>query len=258
MDRQYHFRVLRIRAGGSNLVAFTVFNLVEHGVILIRTADKTAQSKGGIPGVRELRCDHESGGTVIVKVKMLAGHRDQVHTAVQAAVEREVGMVRIDIGSILIAHTDGEQVCAILTAEVCDISPEEGVATLVVHSLLSVDIHGGHQGSGRDLHIQPAAGERLVEHVKGSVVPVASAVILADRLCGKIAGGPVRGRNLYGMPVMAVNGIPGMWQCDGCGVVRNHGRIAVTAVYEVPGIKNGLSDAHGVVSFQNCQVSSGS
>ena len=100
---------------------------------------------------------------------MGAGHADQVHAAVQTAVEGEVGGSGVHGGGVLVGDLDGQLVVA-LVAQVGDIGTEDGEAALVGGCHLAVDLHGCGQSSCQHLNVGAAASQRLLGLGKGAGV----------------------------------------------------------------------------------------
>ena len=141
------------------------------------------------------RGDAQTGRAVVVQRKVRLGHNQQMHRAVDAAVEGEVGLLRVDRAVFAVVHGDGQGVLRRQRGR--QIDTEGGVAALMPGQLLPVQRdHGGH---GNALKFQP---DLLAVTVVGGL----------KRLCIK-AGAAV----VVIAAVLSVLGVPGVGQCDrGC------------------------------------------
>lgn len=135
--------------------------------------------------------DGEAGSAVEVQIKVDSGHDHQVHIPVQAAVEGEVGLLGVDVALFGVVHADSQQVF-LLVQLIGDVGAEGGETTLMIHHLLTVDIHGGSVGGSGDLQIHPVAGLGL-----GT---------------GQFLGVPAGAAVVVGAAVLAVQSVPGVGQ----------------------------------------------
>ena len=179
---------------GSNFVAVAVLDAVHHGIGLFAVGDPALDLKGGTAVLGGLGGDLDAGAAEVVQVKVGAGHADQVHAAVQAAVEGEVGGSGVHGGGVLVGDLDGQLVVA-LVAQVGDIGTEDGEAALVGGCHLAVDLHGCGQSSCQHLNVGAAASQRLLGLGKGAGVDTGGAQIAA-------------------VAVHAVHSVPGVGQGD--------------------------------------------
>ena len=182
---------------GGYLASVGVLDAVHHGKAVVGVGDEALDFKGSAAVCGGLGGDHDAGAAVVVQIKVCVGHADQVHAAVQSAVEGKVRRGGVHGGGVLVADLDGQLVVAV-TAQVGDVGAEDGEAAFVGGGNSAVHLDGGIQRSCQHLHIHAAASQRLHGLFKGAAVYAGGAQVAA-------------------VAVHAVHGVPGVGQGDGLG-----------------------------------------
>ena len=118
----------------------------------------------------------------------------QRYIAVNAAVEGEIRLLRVDRVIVAVVHRDGQYIVAGAQG-VGNVHAEGGVAALVLGQLLSVQAdHGGHGHAVKLQHGAPA--RRELRHGQNLGIVAGAAVVIVAA-------------------VLPVHGVPGVGQGDG-------------------------------------------
>ena len=177
----------------------------EHGGA-IRLAQRVAQAlplarvreidPGGHMGVAPLHAwgDGDARAAIPGQIEVRGGHADQVHIAVQPAVEREVRHLRIDALVFPVVHRHDDQGLALPRQRVGHVHAPGGVAAVVRGELLAVHIHAGGGIRPAQLQKQPLGARDLLARQGLHVIAHAARVITSA--------------------VLAVGGVPGVRQVD--------------------------------------------
>ena len=145
------------------------------------------------------RRDLDARGTFLEQFKMLLGHGDQLHFAVQAAVEGEVRLLGVDALAVAVVDGDSER------SGMGQRHAEGGIAALVAGELLAVEINL----------------RRVIGAVDFQIVFFA-----AQLLGGNLAHIPALASMVVVAAVLAVDGVPGMGQAHGY-ALRSIGRRSI-------------------------------
>ena len=178
----------------SDLAAEAVLDAVHDGQVVSGVGDEALDGEVCAAVLGGNRGDHHAGAAVVVQIKVCVGHADQVDTAVQAAVEGKVGGRGVHGRGVLVGDLDGQLVLT-LVAQVSDVRTEDGEAALVGGSDLTVDLHGGVQGSSQNFHVGAAALAGLLG-------------------CGEGAGVNAGGAQVAAIAVVAIHSVPSVGQVD--------------------------------------------
>ena len=188
------FGISRAADCRSDFVAVAILDGVQNGQVVRSVGDEALDGEVCTAVLSGNGGDHDAGAAVVVQIKVCVGHADQVDAAVQAAVEGEVGRSGIHGRSILVADLDGQLVLA-LVAQIGDVCAEDGEAALVGGGDLTIDLHGGVQGSSQNFNVGAAASQRLLGLHEGAGVNAGGAQIAA-------------------VAVVAVHSVPSVGQVD--------------------------------------------
>ncbi len=175
---------------------------------------------GVLLAVCNVRGDLETGGTVVVKRKVRRRDDQQLDIAVDAAVEGEVGLLRVD--AIVLGVVDGHaQGVGARDQRVGDVHAEGRVAAVVVAQGLSVDLDVGRGVDALELQVDDLRGGVERRRVKAALVGAGAAPVVVAA-------------------VLAVDGVPGVGHVDllnGAGGTR-----------EIPALVQVDVSAHGTAS----------
>ena len=140
------------------------------------------------------RCDLDGHSAVFGKGKVRSGHNMQRHIAVNAAVEGEIGLLRVDGVVVAVVHIHAQQVTAV-AQRIGNVHAKCRIAALMLSELLLVQIDLGGHGNG--VKLQNGASVFRQDDVRqhGGVAAGAAVVVIAT--------------------VLPVDGVPGMGQGDG-------------------------------------------
>ena len=140
------------------------------------------------------RRDLDGHSAVFGKGKVRSGHNMQRHIAVNAAVEGEVGLLRVDGVVVAVVHIHAQQVAAV-AQRIGNVHAKCRIAALMLSELLLVQIDLGGHGNG--VKLQNGASVFRQDDVRqhGGVAAGAAVVVIAT--------------------VLPVDGVPGVGQGDG-------------------------------------------
>lgn len=135
---------------------------------------------------------------MVHQIKMTGIRTDDVHRAIQSAVEGEVGHLRIDPVVDAIVHSDHQQI--FLPQIFRQIDPEDGVSAVMVRQLFAIEIDVGRGAGASDLQeaavrlgkVCPADALSIPPHAPVIVVAAILAVNVVPGV-GKIDPDPVGG-----------------------------------------------------------------
>ena len=165
----------------------------------------------------------------MLKVKVALRHADEVYVAVEAAVEGEVGHLRVDavVGGVVNADTD--QGIAGAADRVGHVRAPGGVAAVVMGDVLAgdVQVRGGVRALNLDEQLV-ALGQILIG--EGLHVPAQAAVKIARA-------------------VLTVDGVPGMGNIDKVSRLGHGGGQIILAHHERPLAVEADDISHGSKSF---------
>ena len=129
------------------------------------------------------RRDLYSECSVFYKFKVFCRYRDEVHIAVQSAVESEICF--LGINGIVVAVVNGYCKCVLLCKFSCKFCPESGVSAAVFRDLFSVEIDlGAHR---RAVYLEKQSLSRTFFRGQFSHIPASSTVIVVPAVlsvCG--------------------------------------------------------------------------
>ena len=222
---QGDFGVVTGTAAAGNLLARRVFDGVQHREVLVPAGDPAFQLELRAAAGGGLGRDLQAGAAQMVQIKMGGGHADEIHAAVQAAVEGEVGALGVHPLQTLVGAGNDQQVVFAVLAEIRHISAEFGVAALMVGDLLAVDVHIRLLTGGVHLHVDPAAGQRLFGG-------------------GEAAGVPEGAAGIAAVAVHAVHGVPAVGQGHVLPVGGQGGGQTCVRLNEFPALVEGDDIAH--------------
>ena len=131
---------------------------------------------------------------VFGKGKVRSGHNMQRYIAVNAAVEGEIGLLRVDGIIVAVVHIHAQQVAAV-AQRIGNVHAKCRIAALMLSELLLVQIDLGGHGNG--VKLQNGASVFRQDDVRqhGGVAAGAAVIVIAT--------------------VLPVDGVPGMGQGDG-------------------------------------------
>ena len=138
------------------------------------------------------RRDFDAGGAVLQKLEVLGRHGDQVDRAVQAAVEGEVCFLGIDIVVAAVVHGDRKRV--LFPQLFGQLHAEGRVAALMPAEFFTVEIDLAGMSGAVQLQEQPVSGGLVF---------------------GQLADIPANAAMIVVAAVLAVHGVPCVWQGDG-------------------------------------------
>ena len=144
--------------------------------------------------VRDNRRDPDRHRAVFSKGKVGSGHNMQRYIAVNAAVEGEIGLLRVDGIIVAVVHIHAQQVAAV-AQRIGNVHAKCRIAALMLSELLLVQIDLGGHGNG--VKLQNGASVFRQDDVRqhGGVAAGAAVVVITT--------------------VLPVDGVPGVGQGDG-------------------------------------------
>ena len=140
------------------------------------------------------RRDLDGHSAVFGKGKVRSGHNMQRHIAVNAAVEGEVGLLRVDGVVVAVVHIHAQQVTAV-AQRIGNVHAKCRIAALMLSELLLVQIDLGGHGNGVKLQNGASVFRQGDVRQHGGVAAGAAVVVIAT--------------------VLPVDDVPGMGQGDG-------------------------------------------
>ena len=183
----------------------------------LRVHRERVDAHAAVPGVRR---DEHAGRAGFHEVEVRLIHFDERHVAVQAAEEREVRLLGIDVGGDVV-HLDAH-LAAAGVHRVRHVHAERGEAALVAAELLAVGVHGGDVV--RALELQIAAGARFG--------------------LGQCDAVRARAAVVVGAAVLTVEIVPGVGKRDALPV-------SALGVFREQGGGDGRECSHGIGSFSS-------
>ena len=144
--------------------------------------------------VRDNRRDLDGHRAVFSKGKMSSGHNMQRYIAVNAAVEGEIGFLRVDGVVVAVVHSYAQQVAAV-AQRIGNVHAKCRIAALMLSKLLLVQVDLGGHGNGIKLQNGTSVFRQGDVRQHGGVAAGAAVVVVAA--------------------VLPVDGVPGVGQGDG-------------------------------------------
>ena len=167
---------------------------------------------------------------VIRQVEVGFGHGDEIHVAVEAAVEREVRHLRIDRLLGAVVHAEGEEHVAARAGGVGDVRAPGRIAAVVM-------------GDVRAVHIQISGGIGAVDFQKEPLV-------LRNLLAGEGLHIPAQAAGIVIAAVLSVDGVPCVGEVDVTGRAGHRLGDVLAAHDERPFAVEVYGFAHGESPFR--------